>query len=294
MARVLIVGADGTIGHAVADALVRHGDQVIGTSRRATSQVPGVRMPLDLARDDVDSVDLPAVDAAVICAAMARFADCREQPERARLVNITAPAALSRRLVQAGARVVLLSTSAVFDCMSPRVPSDQARAPKSAYGTLKAEAETEILRLGQGASVLRLTKVLTPDQPLLVDWIAALGRGDRIRAFRDLTVSPISLDDVVHAVLAVLKDGAGGIYQVSGAEDVSYADVARHLARRLGGDPDQVEAVLATDHGIPAGEIARFTSLDTSRLTAATGFSPPAAAAVIDRVFGLPMASAGS
>ena len=286
LSRVLIIGVDSTIGRATAEALVRRGDDVIGTTRRPDATGPGTRIPLDLAAPDVAAMNLPAADTAVICAAMARYADCREQPERARAVNVTAPVALARRLAERGTHIVLLSTSAVFDCRSPWVPADRPTAPTSAYGAFKAEAEAAILALGPMASVLRLTKVIVPDMPLFAGWIAALRRGARVQAFGDLTFSPISARDVVDAIVAVASDKGAGIYQISGAEDISYADAARHFCRRLGQSAALVEPVRATDNGIPESEVAYHTTLDTARLTALTGWTPPRPAAVLDTVLG--------
>ena len=285
MPSALIVGIDSLIGAALADALIARGTVVIGTTRRARSGMPGSRMALDLAAPDAGKAELPSVDVAVVCAAMAQFADCRERPELARRVNVSAPAALAARLVRNGARVVLLSTSAVFDCRSPRVPAEQRTSPKTAYGALKAEAEAAILALGPRACVLRLTKVMAPAMPLFVDWIGALRRNEPIEAFDDLTFSPIAMHDVLTALLAVLADGADGIYQVSGAQDISYAEAARHLARRIGARPDLVRAVRAVDRGIPESEVTRYTSLDAVRLCGLTRWTPPAAADVLDTVF---------
>jgi dTDP-4-dehydrorhamnose reductase len=286
MPSVLIVGIDSLIGASFAEALVALGTAVIGTTRRAQSSGLGARMVLDLAAVDAAHVQLPSVDVAVLCAAMARFADCREHPEVARRVNVSVPAVLAARLVRAGARVILLSTSAVFDCRSPRVPANRSASPKTAYGALKAEAEAAILALGTQASVLRLTKVITPRMPLFVSWIDALSRGEVIEAFADLTLSPITMFDVLTGLLAILADQGGGIYQLSGAEDVSYAEAARYLADKAGVGADRVKAVRAIDRGIPENEVTRYTSLDTSRLSSLTGWRPPAAIHVLDTVFG--------
>jgi dTDP-4-dehydrorhamnose reductase len=285
MSTALIVGVDSLIGAALADALIARGTGVVGTTRRARSGAPGSRMVLDLAAPDAGAAQLPRVDVAIVCAAMARFVDCREQPELARRVNVSAPAALAARLVANGTRVVLLSTSAVFDCRSPRVPADRPTSPATAYGALKAEAEAAILALGPHGCVLRLTKVITPAMPLFVAWIGALRKNERIEAFDDLRFSPIAVCDVLTALLAVLADGGGGIYQVSGAHDISYADAARHLARRSGVSPDLVRAVRAVDRGVPESEVTRYTSLDAVRLCRLTGWTPPPATDVLDAAF---------
>src|SRR5476649_290074 len=177
--KAIVLGIDSGIGGALGDALTRRGDCVVGTTRRRERESETV-FYLDL--DDPKSTDAgwPKADVAFFCAALTRFADCRIQPERARRVNVSTPLAIAARLVEHGTRIVFLSTSAVFDCRAPRMKADRPRAPSSAYGRLKAEAEAALLALGPLTSVLRLTKVLTPDMRLFADWIKSLTHGESI------------------------------------------------------------------------------------------------------------------
>lgn len=285
--RALIIGIDGTIGRALGDALAADGGTVYGTTRRDGPAIgSSQRLRLDLAAPDAADTPLPQVDVAVFCAAMARFADCREQPDLAHRVNVAGPLALARRLVGAGSRVVLLSTSAVFDGSRPHRREDEAPCPTTAYGWLKAEAEAGFLGFGAAASVLRLTKVVTPDMPLLAGWMAALSAGRSVEAFADLRFCPLALEDVLDALLAVIRNGDdGGVRHVSGSSDVSYAEAARHLAHSRGADPRLVRPTLAIEHGIQPAEILVHTSLGTSRLSALTGFRPPAPETVLDAAF---------
>jgi dTDP-4-dehydrorhamnose reductase len=226
---------------------------------------------------------IPAADVVVICAAMARFADCRNDPDRARQVNVSAPLAIASQVGEQGCRVVLLSSSAVFDCRSPYAMADQAPAPRSAYGRMKAEAEAGIL--SRGGTVLRLTKVITTSMDRLVEWIGALGRGQSVEAFEDHRFCPIELDNVLDAVEGIIEQKSNGIFQLSGEEDISYADAARHLAKRLGIPGDRVKGTLAVDSGVPEDEVTPYTSLDTSRLSTLIGYRPLPPRKVIDGVF---------
>ena len=290
--RALIIGIDGTIGRALGDALAADGATVYGTTRREASAAAGDRrIRLDLAAPNAADVPLPEVDVAVFCAAMARFADCREQPELTYRVNVATPLPLARRIVAAGARIVLLSTSAVFDGSLPHRREDDVACPTTAYGRLKAEAEAGFLGLGAAAAVLRLTKIVTPDMPLLAGWVAALSARCPVEAFADLRFCPLVLEDAVDALLAVIREGTGGVWHVSGSNDISYAEAARHLAKSHGADLRLVRQTRACEHGIPADEILTHTSLDTARLTALTGFRPPTPETVLDATFPPPLAA---
>lgn len=289
--RAIIIGVDSTIGRALCFSLIARGDRVTGTTRRQPS---GAGVYLDLTDERAGEADLPQADVAFFCAAVTRFADCRAQPEVALRVNVITPVALAARLVRSGTRVVLLSTSAVLDCAVPRMLPERPLAPSSSYGRYKAAAEDRFLALGAGAAVLRLSKVLTPESKLFSDWIAALCRGERIRAFADLRFSPIRVDDAVGALTAIADRRESGLFQVSGADDISYADAARHLASGLGVGPDLIDVCPALESGIPAEELTAYTSLDTQRLSALSAFVPPDPRTVLDEIFGRALRRAGA
>jgi len=274
-ARALIIGADGVIGSALYEHLTRRGMTVFGTTRREAKVDMGRSLYLDLNQPQTLFDKLPDVDVAIICAAMARFADCRAQPDLARRVNVIAPAELTQRLVERGTFVVRLSSSAVFDCRTPRVRADRATAPRSVYGRLQADAEKAILAIGDKTSVLRLTKIVTGDFSLVRSWITTLAAGGSIEAFEDHTLCPLPLVAAVDAAATVLEQRQSGIFQVSGASDISYAELAYYLVRRLGLPSYRVIPVRAVYRGMLADDLTPYTSMDTARLTELNGFIPP-------------------
>jgi dTDP-4-dehydrorhamnose reductase len=285
--RCLVVGVDGSFGGALSRSLRRLGHEVMATTRRRDGA--GDHLFLDLA---APLPALPPVDVAVICAAMARLEDCRRYPELAYRVNVAGPLELGRALTEAGARVILLSTSSVFGCLSPHVEENARPMPRSAYALLKAEGEARLLELGSQVSVLRLTKVVKPNAGLLPEWIRHLGEGRPVRVFDDCRFCPLEVADVVDAITAVIGDGRGGIYHVSGAADVSYAEAAIFLAQRIGAARRLVEPVHGVDSGLPEAELTPFTSLSTGRLSRLSGFVPPDAFEVLQHVYGDEIAAA--
>jgi dTDP-4-dehydrorhamnose reductase len=278
--RCLIIGADGSIGGALAHSLRTRVHNVITTTRRPEAARHG-SIFLDLASS---LPDLPEADVAVICAAMARLEECRRDVELARRVNVTATLDLGRSLTRAGSRVILLSTAAVFDGDKGHVEESEKPKPRSAYGLLKAEAEARMLDLGSLASVLRLTKVIQPNAGIISQWIAELGEARTVRALSDRRLCPLSVAHAVDASLALIENGDGGIYHASGAADVSYADAARFVAESIGVPADRVEAVPAVENH--EAELMPFTSLATGRLSRLIGFVAPEPLDVLRDVYG--------
>jgi dTDP-4-dehydrorhamnose reductase len=284
--RVLVIGADGTIGSALSSKLLGLGYNVFNTTRRKSVRGSTQSVFLNLAEPVICVDHLPDVDVAIICAAISSFADCRTRPDLARQVNVISTSLLARQLMDRGTFVVRLSSSAVFDCLAPHVLADQEPNPRSVYGRLQADAEAVMLGLGINGGILRLTKVITPDSSLIKEWVRLLLKGQSIEAFTDHTLCPLSLPSAIEAATAVLRSRQGGIFQVSGSRDISYAELARHLARRLDVPVARVIPVRALQRGIPENEVTPFTSMDTTRLTRLTGFIPPDPFTVIDDVLG--------
>jgi dTDP-4-dehydrorhamnose reductase len=282
--KALVLGADGTIGAALMQSLQRTGHEVIGTSRRVVANRADI-LRLDFEELDPEWLALPQVDVAFFCAGMTKFSDCRADPRRARRINVDAPTMLARRLVQEGARVVLLSTSAVFDWSTPRSPADRPLCPVTVYGSLKADAETQFAEFGRAASILRLSKVLTPDYSLMRGWIDALAVGRKVTAFSDLHMAPIPLEEVLAALHTIAEGRAGGIFQLSASRDISYLDAALHIADRLRAPRELVSVAQAGTAGIPPEEVMRYSSLDMSRLSSVSGQKAIDPIAVIDSVF---------
>ncbi len=133
---------------------------------------------------------------------------------------------------------------------------------------------------------MRLTKVLTPDMRLIGDWIVTLHAGRRFPRSVIYRIAPLTIRHVVGALIGLADTGSGGIWQISGASDIAYDGVAHYLAIRLGLPASLVRSITAAEKGISAEDVTAYTSLDCSRLRAATGFVPPEPEKVIDEVFG--------
>ena len=272
--RAIVIGGDSNIGSALATALKLRGDFVCSTTRRR-KPANSYALHLDLSSPDINTVSLPRADIAFFCAAITSFSACRTNEALARDVNVTAPSLLARGLVAAGTRVILLSTSAVFDWCAPDAEPSRPPSPVTVYGKLKAEAETAFSAFGAAASILRLTKVLTPGDNLFNNWIDDLRQERSVRAFSDHYMAPVTISDTVTALLAISRSSESGVFQISAKHDISYYEAALHLASRLNVECQRVTAARASENGVLPEETIRYSSLETSRIGALIGWEAP-------------------
>jgi dTDP-4-dehydrorhamnose reductase len=219
----LIIGGDGMIGSALAQEATRRGIPWQGTSRR-----PGVHWHLDLA-DPPEKWQLPAhADIAILCAARTKLADCESNPAETRAINVTATAALTKRLNDAGTRVAFLSTNQVFPPDLP-APADEKTptGPATEYGRQKVEAERLILRLSPKNLVIRLAKVVSYSFGFLAEWKTNYDAGQPFFAFTNVKLSPVFLETLAPRMMHDFFSGIHGILHYGGTANMSYFDFAK-------------------------------------------------------------------
>jgi dTDP-4-dehydrorhamnose reductase len=285
----LIVGGDSEIGGA-AFAALKSQDRAVAATTRRRDRVARDRLFLDLPAS-LDTWEPPAGAAsACVCAAVARLADCAADPQASARINVGQTLTLVDKLLRRGIYVLFLSTNQVFDGRTPQVPPDAPHSPVSEYGRQKARTEaalSDYMARGAPIGILRLAKVVSPRMALFQRWIADLAKGVPISAFADMTLAPSGIASVTGAISSLLSERAGGIFQLSGPRDVSYADVGHLLAGKLGVETSLVHAASARAAGLPAGATPLHTTLDSSALRNRFGIEVADVWQVIDSVTGL-------
>jgi dTDP-4-dehydrorhamnose reductase len=283
---VLIVGGDSEIGAAAYRAMRAQGQVVAATTRRPERVAPN-RPLLDLSAPLDVWEPVPGTTSATICAGIVRLAACADDPQGSALVNVNRTLTLVEKLLARDIAVLFLSTNQVFDGRMPHMSANAPYAPVSEYGRQKARTEMALRDLmGQGApvAILRLAKVISTSMPLLKGWITDLSAGRPIRAFSDMKLAPTPTDLVCAAISALLRDRTSGIFQLTGPRDVTYTEVGRFIANRLGVDRSLVQQTSALEAGLPVGATPLNTTLDSSLLCGRCGFEVPDVLDIVERV----------
>jgi|TARA_B100000315_G_scaffold32934_1_gene27654 dTDP-4-dehydrorhamnose reductase len=244
--------------------LAGRGYETVGTTRRESNGDKD-RLFLDLALPQQDWPELPETDAAVICTAMTRINECETDPDGTAVVNLHAPVALAEKLARRGTMVLFLSTTGVFDFTRPYRRHDEAPSPVSAYGRQKAEAEARILELDGKTAVLRLTKIMGLDMPLLNTWCTDLAAGREITAYEDAFIAPITAAFAARMSHEIVSREAEGVFHASGDEDQPYTALAGEMVRAMDVDASLVKTAEGELPHYPTANAPRYTTLDMSR-----------------------------
>ena len=261
--RILIVGGDSTIGTALAQHFALAGDDVLATTRR--SEVASASRPLlDLREPSSRWPDLEA-DVAFVCAAQTSIARCEEDPGGTYAINVDATGALLRGLYEVCDFVVLPSTSLVFSGERAGCAPGDELSPLTAYGQQKAELERFATQTaGDRTCVVRIGKVVSARVPLFARWCSALTAGERIAAFNDMVMAPVSIAHICELFDRVAQRRVAGTFHFTSADEITYAQAGRELALALGGSEANVDSV-ARPPSVVAPRHAALDSSETAR-----------------------------
>ena len=267
MESAFILGAGGTIGSALWETLLASGIPLEGTTR-AGDPAKGLQR-FDLASGSV-LPSKPGAGVAYLCAADTEMSKCEADPVGTRMVNVFGVVKAARQLHDSGKFVVFLSSSAVFDG-NESAPNEQSTPkPSSEYGRQKADAESQLMKIG-GVAIVRLTKVFGVNEKRIVAWREELLAGHSIEPYKDLVMAPISLNYSLRLLESIGENQASGIWHGSGDSDISYAEFTMLLADALGVRRELIRPVTSGSKGAHLRYVPKYATMGMRTTSAAFG-----------------------
>ena len=279
--KLLVVGGDSLIGRGLVKYFQRQGVTVHYTSRRPNDGLPDC-IPLELGK----AIALPNIpDVAILCAGVTDFRTCAEQPDATRRINVDAVLELAATLHLGGSRILYLSSNAVRQIEHHNIYSEVPLPITTEYGAQKFDAERGILALGDRATVVRATKVVSCKVPLFADWLTRLGKQVEIQAFSEKKVfCPISLCFIVKCLAELVPRNVSGVFHLFGVGLVSYTDFALQFAASMNADYKLVVPTSIYDVGILRVGYPQHPCLDMKSTTAILGSTAQSVESVINNL----------
>jgi dTDP-4-dehydrorhamnose reductase len=248
VAKWLVTGAGGQLGHDVVALLTDAEEAVTG-----------------LARADLDITDPKAVDAAIAalgddgvvinCAAYTAVDDAESDEDTAHALNATAPGLLAEACKRHGARLVHVSTDYVFAGDEHTPYDEETRTqPRTAYGRTKLAGEEAVLASGAHAFVVRTAWVYGAAGANFVRTMANLAaQRDTLTVVDDQVGSPTWTTHLARGLIGIAtSDVPPGVWHCTNSGQTSWCGFARAVFEELGLDPERVQPTTTDKFPRPA------------------------------------------
>lgn len=282
--KILIVGGDSLIGKNLAISLKNKNLPFYVTTRKKETLYKN-HIDFDLSSSSSCWKIPKPVKSAIICAGITRLDACEKNAASSYHINVEKSVEYFEELNRRGIYIVYLSTNQVFNGRKPCPTIDTPSSPVSVYGSQKAEVERYLISNVKKFLILRLTKVLHPGFRIFDGWVRSLKNNEPISPFSNMFISPLYIEQVSDVLIKILiENRLTGILQLSGNKDLSYAQIAYYIAKKLNKPPEIVKPVIARVKDLPMGSLPLNTKMDANRIIKELNFFPMQHWDVIDKV----------
>ena len=222
----------------------------------------------------------------VLCNKFGPMEDYKLDEDFARECEVASVAKISNECRKYGIPIIYLSTSYVYPGDRSGYDEFSPERPISLYGTLKREAELELLDSSSMNLILRLDKVVGTsfdNKHLFTEWYEAAKNGQKIRCIKGQNFSPTSVEDVALAVKLSLLNKLTGIYHCVNPELWTRLDLAAYFVKKLELNV-AVESVSLEELGL-SEKRPLYSNLNSSKLMNKLAFSFTPLSEIIDKLY---------
>jgi len=289
--RILVTGASGLLGLNLAlEAAKDH--RVFGTINNHAIQTDAFTvLQVDLLADGAAEslLDQTQPDWVIHCAALANLEECEAHPALAEKLNTQLPAILAAYVARGGARLLHVSTDAVFDGQKGDYTEQDAPNPLGIYAHTKLEGEHRVAEADPAAIIARVNLFgWSPSgrRSLAEFFFNNLSAGKRVMGFTDVFFCPLLANDLATIFLKMLQTNLSGLYHVVSPECLSKHDFGVRLAHQFDLDASLISPTSVDQGGLAVARSPRLT-LRVDRLAEALGELPPDQSTCMHRFFDL-------
>ena len=254
--RLLVMGASGQLGRHVAAEAAAAGWRVTGTFRRAPLELTSIEWcRLDVADHAAVARLMDEVRPDAVVYAVLEMHGCQVWA-----VNADGAAPVARAANALGARLIHMSSDAIFDCTAAPYAETADPSPVNLYGASKAAAETAVRVLDPTAVLIR-TSLIIDDDPLdkHSQMILDIASGLRPEAlFTDEVRCPVAAADLAAAIVELLDLPYAGVLNVAGADAISRYELGVLVVRRHGVAPEALRTASLAESGLRRPPDARL------------------------------------
>jgi len=259
---LLVIGGSGLLGLRLTRQARLAGHSVVASFHASVPPATDIEWrKLDIRRpDDVTALALSIRPNAIINAAYQK-SDWETTADGAANVALAA--------VATGARLVHVSSDAVFSGAARSYDETRQPDPVTPYGAAKAAAETAVKGITPAAIIARTSLIIGDGDSPPERLVHAVASGAAVGVlFTDEVRCPVHVTDLASALLELAASPHAGVCHVAGSDAVSRYELGLLIAARDGLDPAALPTGLRAASGPPGALDVRLDSTKTqARLT---------------------------
>ena len=242
--RILITGASGMLGATLAEKWKDRFDVFSTDKENFTKNTAKIFLPFDLLSKSYDTLMTWArPDVIIHCAAITNVDYCEDHPEQALWVNAESVKLFLKS--DAHARLIFISSDAVFPDGLPLATVKDETAPENVYGKSKEAGEITTQNSGEPHLVVRTTivgKNINPAAKGFVEWIiSSVNDGNVITLFDDTLFTPITIWHLADELEWIINNEISGVVHVVGSESISKYEFGVRICQLLGLDTNLIQ-----------------------------------------------------
>jgi dTDP-4-dehydrorhamnose reductase len=290
--RILITGASGLLGLNTALEAAGSAHTVVGqvgSHMLQTEAFTVLKADLLSAGAVERLLDQAQPEWVIHCAAVADVDACEADPGRAQQLNSEIPAELARHVARGGARLLHVSTDAVFDGQRGGYTEADAPNPLGVYARTKLAGERAVADADPQAIIARVNLFgwsLSGRRSLGELFFYNLSAGRGARGFTDVFFCPLLANDLGRILMDMLAKDLHGLYHVVSSQCLSKYDFGVAIARRFGLDERLITPMRVAEAGLRAARSPNLT-LRTDKLVHDLGRPLPSVSTGLERFYTL-------
>lgn len=281
--KILLLGANGQIGHELRSSLVPLGETIVATRTGTIDGNACEQADFDLPDSLPVLIERIAPDVVVNAAAYTAVDRAENEPGAAFRVNAESPARLAEACADSGALLVHYSTDYVFDGESTRPYQEgDATGPLGAYGRSKLAGEQAIQNSGCRHLIFRTAWVYGNYGANFMRTMLRLGsERDELRVVADQVGTPTPANLVADVTATVMQRNSrhSGIWHLTAAGETSWYGFAMEIFQQASasGLIDHVPRItpIAIREYSASARRPQYSCLDTTLLKEDFGIDLP-------------------
>ena len=238
--RYLIIGASGFIGSEIYDYCVSQHLSVYGTFFK--NRTREVFHYFDQTKETLEEVlhSFGINDSnglvVVFCGAIASIDYCKANEVLSHRINVKATEKMIDEAVIMGAKIVFLSSEAVFDGKQGMYKEDEKTNPITLYGRQKVEVEEYLQSVTDNYLIFRVSRAVSSVRgygDIFDEFSSKIKNGIEIVCLKDQSFNPTDVKDIARCIVLSCERNLYGLYHLANRDYCTRAELAKKYSRAV-------------------------------------------------------------